>query len=176
MGAPIPFVRGSALPIATGFLDGVGAPVDRLPERARPSPRMMRANPEAPVPFAALARFIEEAAASDLGAAVQEVVTTLLPKGYPDIHLVAEAVRMTPRTLQRRLHSEGLTFAGLLAKARFAEARRMLGDPDRKVIDVALDLGYSDPAHFTRAFERWAGVAPSAFRRRLLEGAEAIAS
>src|SRR5262245_5034057 len=31
----------------------------------------------------------------------------------------------------------------------------MLDDPARKVVDVALDLGYSDHAHFTCAFVRW---------------------
>ena len=56
---------------------------------------------------------------------------------------------MSARTLQRRLKDEGATFAGAVATTRFAEARRLLREPDRKVIDVALDLGYSDPAHFT---------------------------
>lgn len=107
--------------------------------------------------------------ADDVGGAVQQIVTTLLPDGYPDIQLVAEVVHMSPRTLQRRLHGEGLTFARVVAKARCSEARRMLGDPARKVIDVALDLGYSDPAHFTRAFERWTGIAPREFRRRVAE-------
>ncbi len=112
----------------------------------------------------------------DAGGAVQQIVTTLLPDGYPDIQLVAEAVRMSTRTLQRRLQAEGLTFARVIAKARFAEAQRMLGDPARKVIDVALDLGYSDHAHFTRAFERWTGMPPREFRRRVAEGAEPIGS
>jgi AraC-like DNA-binding protein len=102
----------------------------------------------------------------DFGGAVQRIVATLLPDGRPDIRLVSEVVRLSPRTLQRRLHAEGLTFAGVLARTRFTEALRMLDDPTRKVIDVALDLGYSDPAHFTRAFERWTGLTPREYRRR----------
>jgi AraC-like DNA-binding protein len=107
-------------------------------------------------------------AVDDVGRAVQRIVAALLPGGYPDIHLVSKAVSLSlsPRTLQRRLHAEGLTFARVVARTRFAEAQRMLDDPARKVIDVALDLGYSDPAHFTRAFERWTGLPPREFRRR----------
>jgi AraC-like DNA-binding protein len=102
----------------------------------------------------------------DYGEAVQRIVAALLPEGRLDIHLVSEVVRLSPRTLQRRLHAEGLTFAGVVARTRFAQAVRMLDDPTRKVIEVALDLGYSDPAHFTRAFERWTGLTPREYRRR----------
>jgi AraC-like DNA-binding protein len=72
---------------------------------------------------------------------------------------------VSARTLQRRLSEEGLTFLGIVARARCDVARRMLDDPARKVIDVALDLGYSDQAHFTRAFVRWTGRAPREFQR-----------
>jgi AraC-like DNA-binding protein len=112
----------------------------------------------------------------DVGPGVQQIVTTLLPDGYPGLQLVAEAVRISPRTLQRRLEAEGLTFARVVAQARVSEAQRMLGDPARKVIDVALDLGYSDPAHFTRAFQRWTGVVPREFRRRVVEHADRVGS
>jgi AraC-like DNA-binding protein len=107
----------------------------------------------------------ETGPATDVSGGIQQVVTSLLADGYPDVHLVAEAVRMSTRTLQRRLHEEGLTFARVVARARFDAACRLLADPARKVIDVALDLGYSDPAHFTRAFLRWTGVTPREFRR-----------
>ena len=103
--------------------------------------------------------------ADDVGGAVRQIVTTMIPDGYPDIHLLAEAVRLSVRTLQRRLEDEGLTYARVVAQARCDEAQRMLDDPDRKVIDVALDLGYSDPSHFARAFGRWTGMAPREFRR-----------
>jgi len=95
---------------------------------------------------------------------VQRIVTTLLPDGSPDIHTVAAMARLSVRTLQRRLHDQGMTFAWMVAGARLAMAQQMLVDPARKVIDVALDLGYSDPAHFTRAFVRWTGLAPREFR------------
>jgi AraC-like DNA-binding protein len=101
----------------------------------------------------------------DIAGAVHQIVTTLLPDGYPDLHSVAELMRLSPRTLQRRLCDEGLTFAHVVTRVRFDVARRMLADPGRKVIDVALELGYSDPAHFTRAFARWTALAPRDFRR-----------
>jgi AraC-like DNA-binding protein len=107
----------------------------------------------------------ENLPAGDVGGALQQVVTAFLADGYPDIQLVADAVGLSTRTLQRRLHEDGRTYAGVVAQARFAEARRLLRDPARQVSDVALDLGYSDPAHFTRAFERWAGIPPREFRR-----------
>jgi len=101
----------------------------------------------------------------ELGGVVQRIVTRLLPDGSPEMRSVAELVGVTTRTLQRRLSAEGLTFVAVVARARLEVARRMLDDPARKVIDVALDLGYSDPAHFTRAFARWTGLAPREFRR-----------
>jgi AraC-like DNA-binding protein len=108
--------------------------------------------------------------ADDIGGAVQQIVTTLLPDGYPDVYTVAEMVGLSARTLQRRLSEEGLTFARLVARARFDVAQQMLADPARKIIDIALDLGYSDPAHFTRAFARWTGLAPREFQRLRLVG------
>lgn len=101
-----------------------------------------------------------------LGDVVQQIVARLLPDGCPDVRSVADSVRVSTRTLQRRLSEEGLTFAGIVDLTRLDVAQRMLEDPARRVIDVALDLGYSDPAHFTRAFVRWTGVAPREFRRR----------
>ena len=102
----------------------------------------------------------------ELGGVVQQIVTRLLPHGYPDVKSVAGMVRVSARTLQRRLSDEGLTFADVVARTRCDVAQRMLDDPARKVIDVALDLGYSDHAHFTRAFVRWTGLSPRDFRRR----------
>ncbi|WP_416361024.1 MULTISPECIES: helix-turn-helix domain-containing protein [unclassified Microcystis] len=41
-------------------------------------------------------------------------------------------------------------------------------EPLIKLIDIARELGYSDPAHFTRAFKCWTGLSPRDFRRQKL--------
>src|SRR5215472_12219383 len=100
-----------------------------------------------------------------LGGVVQQIVTRLLRDGYPDVDSVAKILGLSARTLQRRLSDEGVTYARVVARARFDVAQRMLEDPACKIIEVALDLGYSDPAHFARAFARWTGLTPREFRR-----------
>ena len=100
-----------------------------------------------------------------LGDVVQQLVIRLLRDGYPEVRSVAKMLELSARTLQRRLSEEGLTYAGIVTRARCDVAQRMLEDPACKIIEVALDLGYSDQAHFTRAFARWTGVTPREFRR-----------
>ena len=101
------------------------------------------------------------------GRRVREIVVTgLLNGGAPDIREVARMVTTSARTLQRRLRGAGLTYAGLVQQARCEAASRMLLESDQSVSDVARTLGYSDPAHFTRAFHRWTGLTPRGFRRR----------
>jgi len=108
-----------------------------------------------------------------LGAVVQEIIAPLFRDGYPDVHSVATMLGLGVRTLQRRLSDEGVTYARVVARARFDVAQQMLEDPACKVIEVALDLGYSDQAHFTRAFTRWTGFAPREFQRIRASGSPA---
>jgi AraC-like DNA-binding protein len=97
------------------------------------------------------------------------VVETLSWDGYPDIQLTAEVLGMSVRSLQRHLAAAGITHEALVGRARFATATALLEETDAKILDIALDLGYSDHAHFTRAFRRWAGCCPQEFRRRSRE-------
>ena len=100
----------------------------------------------------------------DTLATISAVTDLALLEGYPRIDWVAQKVGTTRRSLQRHLHCHGTTFNRLVEDALFRRAKVLLGDGSLPITDIALQLGYADPAHFTRAFRRWSGVAPSAYR------------
>lgn len=69
------------------------------------------------------------------------------------------------RAGQRRLREQGLTYSQLLEGLRHDLAIYLLRDPNLEASEVSRELGYRDPAIFTRAFRRWTGTTPSEFRR-----------
>jgi AraC-like DNA-binding protein len=99
---------------------------------------------------------------------LQQFVQAVLPYGCPNIALVAAASGLSVRSLQRHLADAGLTYSKLIDQVRFNRAVVLLRSPDVKLLEVALELGYTDPANFARAFRRWAGVSPREYR--LLHG------
>jgi len=107
----------------------------------------------------------------DFDRRVREVVAAQLAGGPLHVRVVADSVNTSARTLQRRLHGAGLTYARVVQQVRFEVAERMLRDPSLRIGEVARTLGYSHPAHFTRAFQRWTGVTPRSFRRERLDDA-----
>ncbi|HEY0973236.1 MAG TPA: AraC family transcriptional regulator ligand-binding domain-containing protein [Solimonas sp.] len=86
--------------------------------------------------------------------------------GYPDLEAVAERLHVTSRTLNRRLGALGTSYRQLLDQARHADSRSLLEDPALSVSDIALRLGYSSAANFSRAFQNWTGASPGSFRAR----------
>jgi AraC-like DNA-binding protein len=102
----------------------------------------------------------------DVAQRVQQIITVLLAggRGAASIDLVAEWMGTSVRTLQRRLRATGLTYSDVVQRARRAAAERMLKGRGAGIGVVARALGYSDPAHFTRAFQRWTGSTPRDFR------------
>jgi AraC-like DNA-binding protein len=95
---------------------------------------------------------------------VAEIVRTRRLEGRSDIDGVAERLGAGARTLQRRLDSESRPYRQILAEVRLARARSLLTDTGMPIVEIALALGYSDQAHFNRAFRREVGVAPSSYR------------
>ena len=112
---------------------------------------------------------IASPAAHDVTIHVRHAIVTLMAdgRGSPDIELVATAIGISVRTLQRRLHRIGATYAGVASQVRCDAALRMLKNPERRIGEVARTLGYADHPHFTRAFHRWTGLTPREFRRRM---------
>ena len=98
---------------------------------------------------------------------VRRWIASSLADGRPNINRAAEAAGMSVRTLQRRLGDLGLTYGQLRDEVRLETACRLLDGSEVSVAQTALALGYSDPAHFTRAFTRWTGSTPQAYRRHI---------
>ena len=79
--------------------------------------------------------------------------------------LIAE-LRMSERTLHRRLSAAGTQFRALLDEVRRERAQLLLREPVLSISEVAQRLGFSDATAFGRAFRRWHGVSPSQYRAR----------
>ncbi|SMX34934.1 AraC family transcriptional regulator [Actibacterium lipolyticum] len=78
----------------------------------------------------------------------------------------AAALSVTPTHLTRVCKSScGTTASDFLADRKIAEARRMLADTKLPVNQIALGLGFTSPAYFSRAFQSRTGLTPGAFRR-----------
>lgn len=90
---------------------------------------------------------------------------------YPDVTEVARALHTSERTLKRRLQGEGCHYQALLDEVRLRDAQRLLSNPTVAIKQVAEAVGYGDPANFARAFARWTGLSPKAWREQGLRGA-----
>lgn len=84
----------------------------------------------------------------------------------PSMDEVAERLFMSSRTLRRQMQSQGVGFHDLMAEIRLERAKRLLAAGNQAIDDIAHSLGYSDPSNFGRAFRKWTGLSPSAFRQQ----------
>jgi AraC-like DNA-binding protein len=84
------------------------------------------------------------------------------------IDLAAEIVGVSPRTLQRYLMKQGSTYTILIDEICFKLSREMMLDKNLSITEIAFELGYSDVAHFSRAFRRITGLSPRSYRRQIL--------
>lgn len=94
------------------------------------------------------------------------MLPSYLDERTPALAEIADMAGVSTRSFQRKLSQLGLTYSDLVDNARFENARKLLRDTDSKIIDIAFSSGYTDPAHFTRAFRRIAGITPRQFREQ----------
>ena len=87
-----------------------------------------------------------------------------LPHGIPKQGSIAEALHVSPRRLQRQLKEEGTSFKELLEDTRMTMAVQYLHESHHSISEISYLLGFSESAHFCRAFKRWTGKTPGVFR------------
>jgi AraC-like DNA-binding protein len=121
---------------------------------------------------AALAQFLERFVgektkalpdAQSFADRARDAACELLPDGEPTVDAIARRLKTSTRTLQRRLAAEGTSIEALVDELRSARAKAYLvaGLP---IAEVSFLLGYAEPPVFHRAFKRWTGSTPTAWR------------
>jgi AraC-like DNA-binding protein len=95
---------------------------------------------------------------------ITEALRSQIGGSLPSLTQLAESVGLSARSLQRRLAEEGLTLRALAERVRMQEAERRLRETREDISTIASTLGFSSASNFARAFRRWAGTTPQAFR------------
>ena len=122
--------------------------------------------------MAALDKLPKGAATTD---AVRHHLAVELSKGAPTLKEIAPRLRMSSRTLHRRLEEERTSYRDILNEVRRELATRHLQERHLAIGEIAFMLGFSEPSAFHRAFKRWTGRAPLDYRNIERSGAGASA-
>jgi AraC-like DNA-binding protein len=107
----------------------------------------------------------------DVQGETSRVIRKLIKQQYTARNVVANLQEVSalldlgPQTIRRRLAKEGTSYNSIKSRVKRDVAMRALNDPDLTIEEVAIRIGYSEPAAFIRAFKSWTGFSPARFRR-----------
>ncbi len=87
------------------------------------------------------------------------------PEEWPGFEDLASRLYTTASTLRRRLETEGTSYQRIKDEVRRERAIQQLRRNEKSNADIAEELGFGDPSTFYRAFRKWTGATPNAFRR-----------
>ena len=101
-------------------------------------------------------------------AQLKRMLAELLAAGEANADAACQALKLSRRTLQRRLRAERTSFQKILNEVRAVLAVRYLRDTRLKALEVAMLLGYSSISAFTTAFKSWYDMPPNEYREKVL--------
>lgn len=85
-------------------------------------------------------------------------------KPLPDFEWIATELHTSPQTLRRRLKQENTSFQEIKDLLRRDMAIYYLSRQEFSINDIAAKVGFTEPSTFHRAFKKWTGVTPGAYR------------
>ncbi len=99
---------------------------------------------------------------------IQDIRCRLLrsPGNFPSIREIAAEMSVSERSLSRSLKNMGTSFQSILNEVREKIAIEYLTISELRLEDIAYLVGFSDAGNFHRAFKKWTGKPPTAFRRQ----------
>ena len=109
----------------------------------------------------------------DIAAQLKRKLADLLARGEANADAACRSLRLSRRTLQRRLKAEKTSFQSILREVRAELAVNYLRDARLRILEIAMLLGYSNLSSFTTAFKSWYDLPPAEYRQKFLETSEA---
>ncbi|HEX3473880.1 MAG TPA: AraC family transcriptional regulator [Kofleriaceae bacterium] len=96
---------------------------------------------------------------------VRRVLLEELQLGEPTLARLAARLRMSERTVQRRLGDDGTSMQAVLDEVRCQISIRQLAESTRTIAEISYAVGFAEVRAFHRAFKRWTGSTPAAYRQ-----------
>jgi AraC-like DNA-binding protein len=104
----------------------------------------------------------------DIAGELKRKLADLMARGEANADAACRALRLSRRTLQRRLKAEKTSFQSILKEVRAELAINYLKDARLHSLEIAMLLGYSNISSFTTAFKSWYDLPPAAYRQKFL--------
>lgn len=108
--------------------------------------------------------YLASLSGSNVVSKVRSEVVSLMASGVPNIDLVAGKLNFSQRSLQRKLNDSGTSYKDLVENIRQTMAEQHLNQNLLSLGEISYLLGFSNVANFSRAFKRWKGITPGAYR------------
>jgi AraC-like DNA-binding protein len=93
-----------------------------------------------------------------------QLISEALSGGVPRARDLASKLGLSERSLHRRLKAQGQSFRSILEQAQRQLAEGLLRKSQHSIAEIAFLTGFSEQSAFNRAFKRWTGQTPAAFR------------
>jgi AraC-like DNA-binding protein len=100
---------------------------------------------------------------------IKTYITANLRDPELSVARIADALRCTPRYLQKAFETQELSISAYIWRSRLERCHKDLLDPTlskHSITDIALSWGFNNSAHFCTIFKDHFGTAPNAFRRQ----------
>lgn len=139
---------------ANSSFNGIHFPSIWLQRQSKYNEKMLKEH------FTKRVQFLESIYPENLQSQVRYICSNLLASGECTIERVSAGLNLHPRVLQKRLNNENTSFSQLLQLTRTMTAKQQLLHGSLSVLDIALNLGYSEASIFCRNFKKWTGLPP----------------
>ena len=101
----------------------------------------------------------------DIVQRVRSLIGEDFSQPLPTMESAAEHFNMAVPTLIRQLKKQGTSYQNIKDQARCQRAQVLLLEDKYSIAKIALLIGFSDAGTFSRAFKKWTGVSPGAFKK-----------